>query len=372
MLQLRQWIILLAAACAATGVPAVTVTGQSAALTPLLPARGAYYDGTKPGSGVFVDVGQDGFVFLAYFGYDGTGAPTWYSIQGPWTPSTEAERLATGVIGRLDLPLLYASGGQCVTCDYGRPPTATVAPYPASVAWTSPRHLDLSIGNQSWQMDAVQYGIADADLPAGTWQLTIVWDNGDPAHATGSGVAARTSIVTVGPGVAFGTPPLPTLVQLDPDADPSIALPPQGSRYHSIDQAIECAPGPVRLGTYGAAFDDIFSAVAPSTLFTGYPSGSYLAPMFWYDPVARRGGLDVATRATGIDTVTLALGPNNVHFDLYVEAPDRIVGHGIVQGADLEKVPAGYWLPGSVMLNLVMQRLPDAAFERSIYPCLLY
>ena len=368
----RHWVWATALVCVAGGASAATITGQSKSLTPVLPARGAYYDSSKSGTGVAVDVGLNGFVFLTYYGYDSLGAPTWYSIQGQWLPAMEVQRIATGVIGSLKQPLLYATGGQCITCDFTMSPTVMAAPYPVSVTWTAPRHLDLTIGNQSWRMDAVQYNILDDQLPAGTWQLTISWDGGAEADPAGVGVAARTQIISIEPGIPFGTRPIPTTIALDPNADPAIALPPQGSEYYAVDQSNVCAPGPVRLGTYGAAFTDIFSAVKLSTLFANYPSGTqYLAPMLWYDAAAHRGGLDVVTRAMGIDTVALALGPNNIHFDLYV-APDRIVGHGVVQGQNVNNIPTGYWLPDSVMLNLLMQRVPDSVVERSIYPCLLY
>lgn len=355
----------------AAQVDAISITGQSPALIPVLPARGAYYDVTKAGTGVSVDVGQNGFVFLTYFGYDTLGAPTWHMIQGQWMPSNEAQRIQTGVIGVLDSPFLLATGGQCITCDFTGGPTLAMEPYAVSVSWTTPRHLDLSIGDQLWHMDAVQYGIADKDLLGGTWQLTISWDAGTHGNPNGSGVAASTQIVKVEPGIPFGKPQIPVLVTLDQNADPAIMLPPQGSEYHAVDQSVECTPGPLRLGTFGAAFKDIFSAIKPSTLLVSNPPGSqYLAPMLWYDPGTGRGGLDVVTQAMGIDTVPLALGPNNVHFDLYVE-PDRVIGHGFVQGQNLNNIPAGYWQPDSVMLNLIMQRLPDSLVETSIYPCLL-
>lgn len=361
-------LLILAAA------PAAVIAGptQSTALTPLLPARGAYYDIAKPGTGVSVDVGRNGFVFLTYYGYDSMGVPVWYSIQGLWTPSNEADRIATGIIGTLQGPLLYASGGQCITCDFKGGPTVTAESLAASVSWTTPRHLNLSIGDQSWQMDAVQYAVADADLIAGRWQLTISWDAAADAPPTGQGVASQTQVVTVEPGVSFGKLPIPVNARLDPKADPSIALPPPGSEYYAIDPLDECVGGPARLDDFGPAFSDIFSAVRKSTLFSDVPASyQYLAPMLWYAPDQHRGGLDVVTHVAGVDSIDLALGPNNVHFDLYVE-PDRIVGHGMVQGQDFNGVPNGYWKPGSVMLNLVMQRLPDTATQRSIYPCMKY
>lgn len=353
MSRCRFWIFVTVLVCIACAANARTIV-QGAYLTPLQPHRGAYFDSSKSGTGVMVDVSSAGFVFLTFQGFDASGAPTWYSIQGPWSPSTEAQRIDGNGIGKLDQPLLYAFGGQCITCDFTGSPTLSIAPYPVSVVWTSPRHLDLVIGNQSWHMDAVQYGMSDDQLLAGTWQLTISWDG-----------AALTQLVTIEPGVVLGAPPVATFAVLDPGADPSIALPPPGSEYYAI-ASNKCTPGPVRVGTYGEAFSDIFSAVKQSTLFN-YPSfDEFLAPMLWYDANLGHGGLDVVTYAMGVDTTSLVLGPNNVHFDVYVE-PDRIVGHGIVQGQNLKNVPAKYWLPDSVTLNLLMQRVPDG-FECHIGP----
>jgi hypothetical protein len=70
---MSRWLLcalVLLMGCIATNADAATITHQSAALTPLLPARGAYYDSSKSGTGVSVDVGLDGFVFLTYYGYN--------------------------------------------------------------------------------------------------------------------------------------------------------------------------------------------------------------------------------------------------------------------------------------------------------------
>jgi hypothetical protein len=76
MMQSRLLALVGVLICLADGADAAAIAAQSAALTPVLPTRGAYFDSSKSGTGVFVDVGQNGFVFLAYFGYDALGAPT--------------------------------------------------------------------------------------------------------------------------------------------------------------------------------------------------------------------------------------------------------------------------------------------------------
>ncbi len=351
-------------ACTATDAYAATISGQSPALTPLLPARGAYFDSSKSGTGVAVDVGLSGFVFLTYYGYDTLGAPTWYSIQGQWSPTSEAERITTGKIGKLNSPLLFATGGQCITCNYTGGPILTIAPYPVSVSWTQPRHLQLTIANQNWHMDAVQYAVTDDRLLAGRWSMTLSWDGGDQINSVNGGVAARTEIVDISPlGSLVTHPPVATFVDRDPNADPSIALPPDGSLSSTIRPSFLQQ---IIVGSSGPAFDDVFTAIAPSTAYIG--GRQSIEPLLWYDPVSHRAGLDFITHQGAIDTNTLVFGPNNIHFDLYFDQ-DRIVGHGVAQGANLMNVPAGYWQPSTVSLNLLLERLPAGIVEHCILRC---
>ena len=349
--------------CAAIHADAATITSQSPALTPLLPARGAYFDSSKSGTGVAVDVGLSQFVFLTYYGYDTLGAPTWYSIQGQWSPTSEAERIATGKIGKLNSPLLIATGGQCITCNYTGGPMLMVAPYAVSVSWSAPRHLELTIGNQNWHMDATQYAGTDDLLLAGTWTMTLSWDGGAQANLANGGVAARTEIVQMlGPpqGLSFLR-----RVAADPNADPSIALPPDGSLYNGI---YPIPANGIGNPSFGPAFNDVFTAVATSTAFAEFSDYHAITPLLWYDPVSHRAGLDFVTDQGGVDTTVYVFGPNNIHFDLYFDQ-DRIVGHGVPQGANLMNVPAGYWQPSTVSLNLVMERLPDGIVEHCILRC---
>jgi hypothetical protein len=339
---------------------AVVVDGQSNTLTPLLPARGAYYDSTKSGTGIMVDVGQNGYVFLTYFGYDGMGVPTWYTVQGQWSPSTEVQRLTTGVIGTLSQPLLRASGGQCLTCDFTTKPTITPQPYTLSASWTTPRHVDVTIGTQAWHMDAGQFGIGDADLPTGTWLASVSWGyDSRLVFVAAQSVPTQTGVVVIGEKSQLSGPPVGVIEVLDTNADPSIQLPPQTSYFYSLSGRGTCPPLPGQQPPSSGAFVDLVSATAQSPY---YSSNGYVTPVLWYEPSTHRGGLDMITHFMGVDQITMVFGPNNVHFDVYVE-PDRIVGHGVVQGANFNGIPGTYWAPNSVTLNLVMQRLPAAVNE---------
>lgn len=351
------WI--LAALWAGTAC-AGAVDGQSAALTPLLPARGAYYDASKSGTGITVDVSQTGYVFLAYYGYDATGVPTWYSVQGQWSPSTEAQRIASGVIGTLNQPLLRSGGGQCLTCDFTTKPTITPQPYTVNASWTSPRHVDITIGNQTWHMDAGQF-IADEELPTGTWQASVSWGyDSRLVFFAAQPVMTQTGTVVIGNKRKLSGPPVIFNVALGPGSDESIQLPPKQAYYYQLSSRRVCANLLGQAPPQSAAFADLISAIDASA--NGGAPNAYVAPFLWYDPATRRGGMDMALQSSGVDATNLLLGPNNVHFDVYIE-PDRIVGHGVVQGKNANLIPGVYWAANAVTLNLVMQRLPDGVTE---------
>jgi len=351
------WIV---AALWAVTASAVSIDGQSTSLTPLLPARGAYYDASKPGTGIAVDVSQTGYVFLTYYGYDAMGVPTWYSVQGQWSPSTEAQRVATGVTGTLSQPLLRSSGGQCLTCDFTTKPTITPQPYTVNASWTTPRHVDVTIGNETWHMDAGQFA-ADEDLPAGTWQASVSWGyDSRLVFVAAQPVQTQTGTVVIGSKRKLSGPPVIFNVALSPDADASIQLPPKNAFYYQLSSRRVCPPLLGQPPFQSAAFADLISAIDTSA--SSGPPNAYVAPFLWYDPATRRGGMDMAMQSMGIDATSFVLGPNNIHFDVYVE-PDRIVGHGVAQGKNSNQIPGVYWAPNAVTLNLVMQRLPDGVSE---------
>lgn len=367
MLRYRVGLWIIAASWSATAMPAaVTIDGQSAALTPLLPTHGTYYDATKPGTGIAVDVSQNGFVFLTYYGYDATGVPTWYSVQGQWSPASEAQRIASGVIGTLSQPLLRSSGGQCLTCGFTSKPTITPQPYTVNASWTTPRHVDITIGSQTWHMDAGQFGVADEDLPSGNWLASVTWGYDSRIEFfAAQPIPTQVGTVVVGAKHQASGPPVGFNVTLDPNADPSIQLPPKGAYYYDVSARLNCAPLPGQPPFQSSAFTDLLSVLDSGSSSPPAEPRPTAVPLFWYDAATRRGGLDMAWRNMGVDMTTMTLGPNNVHFDLYVE-PDRIVGHGVAQGKNVNLIPGLYWMPTSVTLNLVMQRLPAGVTEGAV------
>lgn len=160
------------AALPAASAGGVTVT--SIPMNPILPDQGAYYTEGHGGTGLQVDVDPNGYVFAAFFAYNKDGSPTFYMLEGYYQPSSESKRVATGVIGRLDATPYISAGGECLgpDCVY-KAPTRTATGLDASMVWTTPRQATLTIGSQTWAVQAGQYRVADASLLAGTWNLIV-------------------------------------------------------------------------------------------------------------------------------------------------------------------------------------------------------
>lgn len=96
-----------------------TLFRQSTPLIPVLPENGGFFDASKPGNGLMLEVADDGFLFGAFFYYDQIGVAKWATISGFCVPTTETERMTTGVICRLTQPTAAeARDGQCWGCPW--------------------------------------------------------------------------------------------------------------------------------------------------------------------------------------------------------------------------------------------------------------
>lgn len=96
---------------------------QTPAFGRLVPTSGAWLNVGAGGTGYTLDFGPDGLFFAALFVYTPTGTATWYTAQGMYVEATDAERLSTGVIGRVRSPLYASTGGQCLGCTWQAPVT---------------------------------------------------------------------------------------------------------------------------------------------------------------------------------------------------------------------------------------------------------
>lgn len=77
-----------------------------------LPRSGFWFDPERPGSGFALDV-QGGAVGGAYFGFEASGEPTWYTFGGQLVRSE-----LPGSYWVLETDLLEFTGGSCIDCDH--------------------------------------------------------------------------------------------------------------------------------------------------------------------------------------------------------------------------------------------------------------
>ena len=137
---------------------------------PLLPYRGMYYTPGHGGTGLTVDVDKNGYVFAVFYTYDSEGRPFYYLMEGQYHPTSEQERMDTGIIGTLDAPAYISENGECVGagCTY-QSPDRSDAHLPAHMEWTAPRMLHLTLGDQSWDIRGGQYTVDDGENLVGAW-----------------------------------------------------------------------------------------------------------------------------------------------------------------------------------------------------------
>lgn len=305
----------------------IVVTSQSPTLTPLSPQLGIYYDRTQPGSGLMLDMGLNGAMFVTLYTYDVEHKPTFYILQDTFAPSSESERFATGVIGKLQSPVYRSTGGQCIGCPYVGPTlTAVEEMGTAEIVWSARRAV-VHVGAQTWTMDAADFDRPEGDLMKGTWLMALSFDPVNPSY----GVAVYTAVVRLSPVPAYSNLGFTHEV-------PGIHMPPEGSQLYEM----YCESA----GTLGTApCRDLFTR-----LNFNNTSNSKL---FWYDPSTRRAGFDLYHFLAGYRII----GPLNIHFELFI-TPDKITGHGVTQGKDALLEP-GIWNDGDVAFSLTMVRLPE-------------
>lgn len=152
--------------------PAAEAQDGTTGTRPLLPNEGMYYDPEQGGTGLGVDIDANGYVFATLYAYDPAGNPTFYAMQGYFQPAADAAE--AGFLGTLDAPLYSAHGGECLGdgCAYQQP-TAAATGLQAHIVWTNSRRATLTIGAQTWALQAAHATTSVEDMLSGTWTATF-------------------------------------------------------------------------------------------------------------------------------------------------------------------------------------------------------
>lgn len=271
------------------------------------PYRGTYYDPKKGGTGIQVDMGQDGNAFITFYAYKADGSQTFYITQGKYIPSDEITRWTTGVIGTVqNAPFYTATGGECIGygCAYQHSVVSFTSMVP-TFKWVSAREVLVSVGSQSWDMIAINVDTGnDGDYLNGTWQITYSCDL-IPYVTTASNATTYTytGIEVVEPIAAVGGQP------------PDFATLPAGTS--AVNAKSQLFQGSATQGTLSQQI------IGRTVVVKG---GTGANQLFWYDPTTKKMGYDslIQNSTSGV----YEFGIIHLHFDLYLQNPDKIVGRG--------------------------------------------
>ncbi|MEO8802973.1 MAG: hypothetical protein ABI304_11590 [Rudaea sp.] len=287
------------------------------------PYTGEYYDPNQSGSGLAVDIGPGGLMFLQFATYDANGNQVNYITQPTWVPSSESTRLATHVIGTATGKMYQVTGGQCPGCPYTGFPTVTVVPIVPTFAWTSPRHVSMSFDGHTYNLGAQNYeGKDDEEFLPGTWALSFLNDNSVYA---GQGPEYQNTLPTELAVMRIASAPF-TVAQLtlDPASSADVQLPPSDAHLYTL----QCVGN--QMGTDDAACNStelIWTNAIPGSRRNPIPRGTAKA-MLWYDPASATGGMDIyQINASGAPVV----GPANFHGEVYI-TPNSLQVHLLGQG----------------------------------------
>ncbi|HET8943116.1 MAG TPA: hypothetical protein VFN13_14140 [Rudaea sp.] len=313
----------------------------STRLGAIQPYTGMYYDRNQSGSGLSVDVGPGGMLFLQFATYDTAGNQVNYISQPIYTPSSEQTRASTGVIGTATGQAFYVTGGQCPGCPYNGFPTVHPLDLYPTFTWTRPRHVDMSFTQNgqtfTYHFDAGNFeGKNDEEFLPGTFAISVLSDssfapNGGPNH--GMLAAVDMDIVKVVPAPF-------TSVTAAPGTDPSI-MPPAGASFYVL-QCQPVVPTPTNTAaTPCSALPNRYSEAANDQLTQ--------QTLLWFDP---------ATGTAGMEGVNPdgTVGPAAIAGDLYI-TPNTLTAHLGTRGHNANG--SSWYQPGQIFMSVTLTRVPD-------------
>ncbi len=324
----------------------------STRLGSIQPYAGMYYDPNQSGSGLSVDIGPGGMLFLQFATYDANGNQVNYIVQPIFQPSSETQLDASGIIGTATAsPFYQALNGQCPGCAF-RASTVSATPIMPAFTWTTPRHVDMSFplngATYTYHFQAANYeGKTDEEFVPGTYTVSFV--NDDSVYP-GAGAKTQTTlpsdlaVMTVAPA-SFDV----SKIALDPKSSADLVLPPPTAHLYTL----QCA------GSQDGADDNacfsvemIFNNAAPGSQTQQSPLNTERG-LLWYDPTSATTGMELYRLDANGNPV---IGPANFHGHLYI-TPAMLQTHLKALG------PAGVTalIDGTIGAALTFTRLPQSS-----------
>lgn len=324
----------------------------STRLGTIQPYTGIYYDPNQSGSGLSVDIGPGGKMFLEFATYDANGNQVNYFAVPTYVPSSEAELDATGTIGTVaSTPFFQTLNGQCPGCAY-RAQTETATPIVPTFTWTAPRHVDMSFplngATYTYHFQAANYeSQSDEEFVPGTYTVSLINDDSVYPGAgpqTQNTLATDVAVMEVVPTTFSASD-----IALDPTSSVDVVLPPATAHLYTL----QCAGNQDGVDDNACfSIEMIFNNAAPGSQRQSIPLGTEHG-LLWYDPVSATAGIDVY-RLDPSSKPTM--GPADFHGRLYIE-PNRLQTHLKALGPP----GASALIDGTIGAALVFTRLPPSA-----------
>lgn len=151
------------------------VTGER--LGPILPWTGLYSDPAQSGSGLSVDMGLEGMMFMTFGTFDSQGRQENLLAQPLYKPTSNLERHETGVTGRATAEFFRVRNGQTPGGAW-REPDYEATGLVAEFEWVAPRRATMTFGGHTYHWQANNYdGRNDGAFMEGRWAATRVQDS---------------------------------------------------------------------------------------------------------------------------------------------------------------------------------------------------
>lgn len=314
----------------------------------LTPYTGTYLDLT-PGVGVSFeyDQGPSNNGFITLHTYDATGHQINYEGQHHYQPTTEQERLATGIIGRASGEFSIASGGACLGCAPMQQILTDVG-IGYTLTWTNARNATLTLSGAqtgSYTLVAANFeGRDDDEFLSGTWAATVFNDYASffPGDPTQNYQTAYMAVLTIAPVPSTYT------FALAAGAASGTFVPPSTARLYLLT----CPADEKRQG--GANRQACVNVL-------GELAGTGSDAVAWFDPVSKGAGIETVQTiglTYWLGATVGALKPYAAHIDLEI-TPDALRGHQVSR----------YGTTSDAATGIAFIRLPDGTVRSSFdYP----
>ncbi len=304
---------------------AVKADAVSAHLGVITPYTGTYIDWGVKGVSFEYDNGPSGNGFITLHTYDSSGRQINYEGQQVYAPTSEQERIATGIIGRGTGEFFIASGGPCLGCTSSQQILTDVG-IAYALSWSAPRSVTLALSGAvtaTYTLVAANFESQDdGEFLPGTWAVSFLNDN---SVYPGQGAEYANHLPTELAVMNIAPAPFnATQISLAAASSPDVQLPPATAHLYTL----QCAGNQMGADDLACSTTElIWTNVVVGSQRGGIPLGVAKA-MLWYDAPSATSGMDIYQQDSSGNVV---IGPANFYGQVYI-TPNTLQVHLLAQG----------------------------------------